>query len=324
MLNTPDFALTAAAWAQVAPGLGFTPKDYQLHLVRARLSDPHQRIVLLAQGVDQAPDLILKHSISGQQQKHFNNGVAAHLRAVEVFAGQGAMHVPALLHSDPDAQFLVMEAIAGQTAHDLIADDDAQRSTVLRACGSWMRHWHAQTYERDNQINPNVMQKTLRGLQGSVTSDARQVVGRRAFLRCAAVVQDMSEQARGQTTKLSATHGDMNLRNLIIGPKGTYGIDFGAIHTAPIGHDLARFIANFANFFYPADAQDGDRAWFDEDLDAFFAGYGGGGRNDPSFTYLLRMQIIKDWASIPKDTGARNALHRHRWAGIQLLSTILF
>lgn len=324
ILAQPDFSHTAAQWAAASPALGFGPADHSLHLIRARLSDPHQRVVLLAQGEGDLPDLILKHSLGGQQQKHFDNGVAAHRRAFDMFVGADKMHVPALLHVDETAQFLVMETAIGETAHDLIADGGADRAAVLQACGAWMGHWHAQTYERENPINPNTVQKSLRTLRGNVENDTRDIVGRRAFLTCAAVVDDMAENARGQMTKLAATHGDMNLRNLIIGPKGTYGIDFGAIHTAPIGHDLARFIANFANFFYPLDGQDGDGAWLDDDLDAFFAGYGADGRNDPSFIYLLRMQIIKDWASIPKDTGARNALHRHRWAGIQLLSTFLF
>lgn len=324
VLATPDFASTAAQWARAAPALGFDLVDHDLHLVRARLSDPHQRVVLLAQGKGDAPDLILKHSLVGQQQKHFDNGVAAHIRAVGVFEGDDTLHVPALLHVDPDSQFLVMEAADGQTAHDLIADDSTKRAVVLQACGAWMGHWHRQTFERDNPINPNVVQKSLRGLRDKVVSGDRAVVGRRAFLECAAVVDDMAEAARGQVTKLAATHGDMNLRNLIIGQQGTFGIDFGAIHTAPIGHDLARFVANFANFFYPMDAADGDAQWLKDDLDAFFAGYGADGRNDPAFRYLLRMQVIKDWASIPKDLEARNALHRHRWAGIRILSTILF
>ena len=241
-----------------------------------------------------------------------------------MFEGEDALHVPALLHVDPDAQFLVMQAAEGQTAHDLIADYDINRATVLQACGAWMGHWHRQTYERDNRVNPNVVQASLRGLRDKVVSGERAVVGRRAFLDCAIVVDDMAEAARGQVTKLAATHGDMNLRNLIIGPQGTHGIDFGVIHTAPIGHDLARFIAHFANLFYPEDAVDGEKQWLEDDLDAFFAGYGSDGRNDPAFRYLLRMEIIKDWAKVPKDPANRGAHDRHRWMGIKFLSTFLF
>jgi len=324
VLATPDFALTAAQWARTAPALGFALADHDLHLIRARLTDPHQRVVVLAQGRGDAPDLILKHTLAGQLYKHFDNGVVAHVRAVKVFDGEGRLHVPALLHVDPDAQFLVMQAADGETAHDLIADDSTKRAAVLQACGAWMGHWHRQTYERDNPINPTVVQKSLRSLRDQVASHDRGIVGRRAFLERAAVVDDMAEAARGQVTKLAATHGDMNLRNLIIGPQGTYGIDFGAIHTAPIGHDLARFFSNFANFFYPTDAADGDARWLENDLAAFFAGYGADGRNDPAFRYLLRMEIIKEWAKVPKDPAKRDAHHRHRWTGIQLLSTFLF
>jgi hypothetical protein len=59
-------------------------------------------------------------------------------------------------------------------------------------------------------------------------------------------------------------------------------------------------------------------------LYAFFAGYGSDGRNDPAFRYLLRMEIIKDWAKVPKDPANRGAHDRHRWMGIKFLSTFLF
>tara|TARA_B110000503_G_C6932476_1_gene323393 strand:- start:523 stop:633 length:111 start_codon:yes stop_codon:yes gene_type:complete len=36
------------------------------------------------------------------------------------------------------------------------------------------------------------------------------------------------------------------------------------------------------------------------------------------------MEIIKDWAKVPKDPAKRNVHDRHRWMGIKLLSTFLF
>ncbi|MEJ6745352.1 MAG: hypothetical protein QNK98_01035 [Yoonia sp.] len=65
VLTTPDFALTAALWDRTAPALGFVLTDHDLHLIRARFSDPHQRVVILAQGHGDIPDLILKHSLAG-------------------------------------------------------------------------------------------------------------------------------------------------------------------------------------------------------------------------------------------------------------------
>ena len=103
VLVTPDFASTAAHWVRTASVLGFALSAHDLHLVRARLTDPHQRAVLLAQVKGDVPDLILKHSLAGQQQKYFDNDIAAHVRAVGVFEDDDTLHVPALLHVDPDA-----------------------------------------------------------------------------------------------------------------------------------------------------------------------------------------------------------------------------
>ena len=324
LLATPDFSATAAVWAEVSPALGYGTARQTLHLVRARLSDAHQRVVVLAIGQGGAPDLILKHSLSGQERQHFDKGVAAHRRAAQAFDTAPRMHVPDLLYVVPERQFLVMEAAEGKTAFDLIADDETTRAEVLWACGAWMRHWHDGTYDRDNPINPNVVQKSLRGLRDRVATGKRQVARPRAFLACAALVDEMAEAARGHVTKLASTHGDLNLRNFIIGPEGTTVIDFGANHTVPISHDLARFVVNYANFFYPQDAVLANADWFERDLDIFFDGYGADGRDDPSFRYLLRMQIIKDWSNSPARLSDRNALHRHRWDGIQLLASFLF
>jgi len=326
MLN-PETALAGAqaAWAEIAPRIKLDPSAYALSMVRARLKEKAKRIVVRLESPDQ-PTLILKQNLDGVHRNHFQNSILAHRRAMEVFDGQENNHVPGLLYVDEGRQLAVMEHAPGYTAHDAIglALSANDRAYVLRACGAWMEHWHKTTYVRDNKVNPNAMQKFVGSQLKRVDEGALMVPEKASFQAFADAALKTAEKMRGKVTKLSATHGDMNSRNLILGPEGTFGLDFGAIHNAPIGHDLARFFVNFANFHFPQDAEPGDPTWLAQDHDSFFEGYGKMHQEDPSFHYLMRTQVLKEWASIPKDPEKRNNLHKRRWKGTKLLAQLLY
>ena len=326
MLN-PETALAGAqsAWAEIAPRIKLDPSAYALSMVRARLKDKSKRIVVRLESPEQ-PTLILKQNLDGVHRNHFQNSVLAHRRASEVFEAEKNNHVPRLMYVDDGRQLVVMEHAPGYTAHDAIglAISASDRAYVLRACGAWIGHWHKSTYVRENKINPNAMQKFVGSQISRVEDDALLVPEKQSFVAFANSALETAEKMRGKETMLASTHGDMNARNLILGPEGTYGIDFGAIHNAPIGHDLARFFVNFANYHFPEEAQPKDPTWLAQDHDSFFEGYGAKHQEDPSFHYLMRTQVLKEWASIPKDPGKRNNLHKRRWKGIKLLAQLLY
>ena len=326
MLN-PEVALAGAqaTWAEIAPRLKLNPKDYALSMARARLRHKSKRIVVRLESTTQ-PTLILKQNLDGVQRNHFNNGVLAHKRALEVFKGQTDLHVPELYYVDEGRQLIILEHASGYTAHDAmnLAISAEDRAYVLRACGAWMGHWHNYTQVRDNKITPNAMQKFVTSQMDRVESGALDVPDPSQFVDCVKKTLATAEAARGKITVLAATHGDMTLRNLILGPEGTYGIDFGAIHNAPIGHDLARFFVSLANFHFPDDATQDDPSWLAKDHADFFDGYGVQHQDDPSFYYLMRTQVLKEWASIPKDPSKRNKQHERRWIGTKLLAELLF
>lgn len=326
MLN-PEVALAGAqaTWAEIAPRLKLDPKDYALSMARARLHDKSKRIVVRLESTTQ-PTLILKQNLDGVQRNEFTNGVLAHKRALEVFEGHADFHVPKLYYVDEGRQLMILEHAAGYTAHDAmnLSITPKDRAYVLRACGAWIGHWHNFTQTRDNKITPNAMQKFVTSQMDRVKSGALTVPDPSRFVDCAEKTLAIAEAARGQITMLAATHGDMTPRNLILGPDGTFGIDFGAIHTAPIGHDLARFFVSLANFHFPDDATQGDPNWLAKDHADFFEGYGIQHQDDPSFYYLMRTQILKEWAGIPKDPGKRNKQHKRRWSGTKLLVELLF
>ena len=326
MLN-PETALAGAqaAWAEIAPRLRLDPTAYALSMVRARLKDKAKRIVVRLEAKEHET-LILKQNLDGVHRNHFQNSILAHKRAAEVFADHPELHVPKLLYVDEGRQLMLIEHAPGYTAHDALglAVSPKDRAYVLRECGAWIGHLHSSTRVRENGINPNAMKKFVTNQKKRVDEGLLSVPETSRFLECADATIEIAEAARGQKTTLAATHGDMNTRNLILGPEGTFGLDFGAIHNAPIGHDLARFFVNFANFYFPDDRAANDPSWLAEDHQNFFEGYGIEHQADPSFHYLMRTQVLKDWASIPQNPSSRNALHARRWEGIQRLISLLF
>lgn len=312
-------------WSDVAPHVGYDPKEYELSIVRHRTQEKSARIVVQLQDA-YGPALILKHDLVAGHINHFRNGVEAHKRALTVFAGHDNLHVPDLIHVDEDRRVLVMEYAQGDTAFDAMrfALMPQDRSNILRSCGKWVGYWHRQTYQRENTINPDTMKSHLSGQRDRVESGELKVAKPDEFVGLSNKTIKMAEAARGHTTRLAATHGDLNLRNLVLGPNGVYGLDFGAVHDAPIGHDLARFIINFASFYFPDGTSSKTIDWLLQDITDFFEGYGSEHRDDPSFNYLMRSQLLKEWLTIPKSVGARNGVHQRRWKGIKLLSSLLF
>jgi len=326
MLN-PETALAGAeaAWRDIAPRLQLPAEQYALTMLRARLKDKAKRIVVRLEAKDQ-PTLILKQNLDGVHRNQFNNAVAAHRRAQEVFDGQAENHVPKLLYVDEGRQLLIMEHAPGFTTHDALelAFNAKDRAYVLRAAGAWLGHWHQSTWVRDNEINPNAMKKFVTSQKERVQTGVLAVPNPDYFISCADKALKTAEASRGMITQLCATHGDMNIRNIVVGPDGTFGLDFGAVHNAPIGHDLARFFVNFANFHFPDDASAGDPTWLAKDHKSFFEGYGLEFSEDPSFHYLMRTQVLKEWASIPKDPSKRSKLNKRRWSGTKLLAELMF
>ncbi len=327
MMLTPDTALAEVQtiWSEVAPRLNLDPSAYSASIARAKLKDKNPRVVVRLEG-EGLPSLILKQYLDPSFIEHFRNGVQAHQRAMEAFAGQSEMGVPKLQLVDEDRLVCVMDHVAGYTAQDALglAISQSDRAYILRACGAWLGHWHRATFVRENQITPNVMQKFVTAQRDRVEEGTLKVPDPKRFITCSNKALETAEAARGKVTRLAITHGDMNMQNLILGPDGTFGLDFGAIHNAPIGHDLARFFVNFASYHYPDDSSGREAEWLTRDHNAFFEGYAADAQEDPSFHYLMRTQVLKDWSTIPRSPGKRNALHQRRWRGLKILADLLF
>ncbi len=310
------------SWRRAALAIGTPPDAYTPHVLKVRIKDSISRIVMLFQSLEY-PDLVLKQSYPPEHINHFRNGVQAHQRAASLLRDHPDLDVPALRHVDEETCTILMDHVPGRTVHDLL--DLAElgledRHQVLGQAGRWIRAYHDATHAGTRQLNPTRMLEHADRMIGNVRSGSHLVPRRREFLKFADCIHPLAEAVRNREIHISATHGDLHLRNIMIHGQRVTGLDFGSVHNAPVGHDLARFLVNLGNFFHdPAPESQG--GFLDgADATAFFAGYGPEFQHDPALTYLFPIQILTDWCALPKQRVDRNPLHQRRLKGVLLLT----
>jgi len=310
-------------WERVAENLGLDQSLFTSKIIRSRINEGSPRIVMRIDGPDH-PQFVFKMGLNPSKADVLKHEVAAQKYATGLFLNDDKFHVPEIIHVDEVNQILLMEHVEGLTAHDnlLLGKSSEGRANVLCQCGQWIGKLHERSKIRENIVNPNAVIKHLRSMKEKVDTGVVRVAGRKKYLSYVPKAIEMAETARGKITTLATAHGDMNLRNIVLGPKGVSVFDFNDTKILPIGHDLARFFVAFGNFFFPNGSKSTD--WFETDLNSFFEGYGPQHRFDPSFTYLMGVQILNDWAKIPKKKEMRNNLHVRRWAGLQTLAQLVF
>lgn len=187
-----------------------------------------------------------------QNEKFHRREVAALRGWVPGLGGAG----PRLVAADPESRAIVVTAVEGRPLHGMVLTG-AEERTVFEAIGALAARVHA---------SPLALQEVAgaRAPAGPYDRMERQLEAARALLepgdeeRVRAAVA--TAQASGPLPPV-VTHGDLQLRNLLLGSDGTVRvIDFERSEPQPCVRDFVRFLDRFE-----------DR----EDLaTAFFTGYG--------------------------------------------------
>lgn len=251
-------------------------------------------------------DVVLKGDTTGATGDGFARAVAGHRFALDKMGPQA---VPEILSVDEATRSMVLPHIQGQSAQQMLelaelGLTDAQK--IMRSCGTWLGQFHRATQSERRKINPTSMVNWLGTMRSRVETRAIDVPRRDLFLACAEQIPALAEDARGAPSLAAVTHGDMHLRNLLITDHGAVGIDFGPTREVNIGHDLSKLLARY-------------HGWFDPDpncapVQAFWQGYGTdlAALARPAVSYLLPIQLLKDWCDIPKRREDRREGQQHR------------
>lgn len=313
-------------WPDLIKKIGLSPSNYEPETIKLRTVPGSSRIVILLIGKG-VKNLIFKTEYPLENHESFQTEIEGHKRAYEALKNEEFLHIPNILIVDAETQSQIIEFAPGRPVHELFDLAEVglmDRHEILERCGAWISAFHQKTFVRFNPINPDVMLKSMAWHDEAVKSRRLEVPRRDLFMEYAAKIPAIAETIRGQETRVSATHGDLHLRNLLLDNKDVFGIDFSAMREVPTAHDVAKFLIRYGTYFYDDLDRDGTDPFSPGDLDAFYQGYGEQYREDPALTYLLPIELLMEWALIPKDKSDRPPTAQKRLHGILRMGQIMF
>ncbi|SFB04605.1 Predicted kinase, aminoglycoside phosphotransferase (APT) family [Poseidonocella pacifica] len=285
---------TEEVWARIAADCGIEASRYHVRREWRKRDARRDHLVQIYASSDH--EVVFKQ-IYRPKDEGFATALAAQKRACVAMGGDSAS-VPRVLAASSKDRAMIMAAVPGETAQaHLEAGGDA--AEVLERAGRWIAAFHRASGPEARTFQPRFMRDHIAHLLGQLDRNEIAVANPRLFKRHAGDCIALASNFEGRETMSSATHGDMNLRNILLdGPKSA-GIDFTALHSAPVGFDIARLLLHFTGLHAdPAQIPEG-HVVPPEALAGFFRGYTLVGPEDPSVGYLLRVRLLMDWVSIP-------------------------
>ena len=206
-----------AIWPRLIHELGLSPSNYDPETIKLRTIHGSSRIVILLSGKG-VKNLIFKAEYPVGSPKNFQTEIDGHKRAYAAMQNADHLHIPDILITDTATQSQIIEFAPGRPAHELFDLAEiglGDRHEILERCGAWISTFHQNTFVRFNPVNPDAMLKSMAWHEDAVKSRKLEVPRRDLFLEYAARIPAVAETIRGQETRISATHGDMHLRNLL-------------------------------------------------------------------------------------------------------------
>lgn len=249
--------------------------------------------------------VILKRAFLPEDPGEVEGILGALHEARQALSGDPVNAVPEVLASDTEARAYLMDFAPGRPLRDLF-EESSVHAPLLRRAGAWLAAYHRGTVSERREYRPHFMARHLEKLAGQAESGARRVRQAKRFAKLARRVAQLEEVYAGRETVIAAKHGDLNTRNLLFDGGQLTCLDFQPRSTAPVGHDIARLLVNYASTAADIDRVPPGEVLPPEALAAFFEGYDLIGPDDPSVGFLLRVQVMTDWNRLPARRSLNN------------------
>ncbi len=316
----PDrmFDHAAQVWPRLMEEAGIAGRGAVVAVVVERRTPTLEHVILHLRGAA-GQDLIFKQIFRPSDAAHFAGIVAAQDRAAQRMAGNPFARVPAVLAVDHGAQAVLMEKVPGETVQRLI-DGGVDVRTVLRDAGRWMAAFHRDPAMERRPFRPHFMADHLGLLARQIEAGEKRVPARGDFLRHVAAVRAMAPRFAGMTGLSTVRHGDLHTRNIILCEGRAWGIDFHPPGSAPVGFDIARFLMDHSERQALMETIPPGHAAPPEAVAAFFEGYDLVPPDDAGVTFLLRVRMLTNWASMPQSRTAMNLSQMTRFARLRALA----
>lgn len=288
-------ALSEQSFAALAQDAGIDPIGYRPG-ERWRKEDRTRSHVVVRFDAADRPSLIFKQTHRPADISEFQKRVAAHELAEQALSGSTTLTVPRMLAADLERRCLLMNYFPGQTLLDLCRVTE-NHEPLMRRAGQWLSAFHERTFEQERVFQPKFMANHMLHLVDQIEAGERSVHSKRRFIELAHLVQDL--QTVGTTpSKIAGKHGDMNIHNIMMSDDQVAGFDFSEAQTAPVGYDIARILLNYMQSVGDIDALPRGHVVPPSIWQAFFEGYSFVPPDDPSLSFLTRIQILTDWNRI--------------------------
>ncbi len=307
-------------WPELAKQAGLDPSGWQSSVI-SRRSDARLARIVLRMTDQTGQSVVLKYLASPHAPESFGESVAAHLAAQEAFP----TGVPKILAVDLQNQSYVMDFAPGVSLSDALKTSaPVAQNALLQKAGAWLASYHRATAADRRTFQPKFTLNYLRQILKEAQSGERQIADFDAFETCANHL--LSNQARfeNRETIAAQSHGDLHMRNLIMGTDRCLGIDFAKAPVVPVGHDIGRLLADYAILRAPHTRIDKGSVLPEFALNAFFDGYDFAPANDPSVQLIMRHRILAEWWGLPTAAERRSLAQQTRLDRIMSLAPRVF
>lgn len=301
----------------LALAAGLPAQGWDMNVLSRRQDAMMDRVVLSVDQPGYGP-MILKAVFAPVDPDAFAAALEAQSAAARCVGG-----VPAVLASDTAAQVALMERAPGQTLFDLCVDhpiEDHARS--LRAAGRWLADFHRAAGTEPRNFRPDFTLGYVTEMAQAVSRGDRQIPQKPLFLSAVEWLNTNAPVGAQCRTVAAQSHGDLNMRNLLVDGDRVSALDFQPARFVPVGHDIVRLALHYGAFC-PTDHDSGE-VMPGIDLDPFFEGYDLTGPWDHTLPFLARVRLLDDWTRIPKRQEDRSFAQQRRWRGIVKLAKAAF
>ncbi len=302
-------------WPELASQMGEDPGSWTAKVIAKRSDSRVQMVVLSLNKADRR--LVLKWQKSPIATEDFAKSIHVQIQAAEVFE----TGVPAVHAIDLERQACVMDFAGGLPL--AVAIQNGTPEEKLQQAGQWLDRFHRTGLAEPRVFQPKYTINYLRQILTEINQGIRTVLDRSQFERCAAALIDRQPVFEGRVTQAATPHGDLHMRNLIMGEVVT-GIDFRGGNPVPVGHDIGRLLADVAILWADHATVPPGQVLPSPLMDAFFAGYTLVGPDDPSVQLLMRHRFLAEWWGLPADIDRLSMAQFRRWQGIQSLYPRIF
>lgn len=318
MVLTPMADEAARLWPRLMAAAGITPEGAVVLAQKATTTRTLEHLLVHLQTA-QGRGLVFKMIRRPADPARFDGIVQAQREAATRLSAHPFARVPAILAVDQDARAMLMDRVKGDTVQALL-ELGADPAQALAQAGRWMSAYHDTPLAERRPFRPHFMADHLGHLAAQITRGEKRVPARVAFLRHVAAIRAMAPDFAARPGLSSVRHGDLHMRNILLGPDQAHGIDFNPPGTSPVGFDIARFLVDYAERLAPIEAIPQGHVVPPAALRAFFSGYDLVPADDAGVTFLLRVRLLSNWSALPPSRLAMSLSQMGRLARLRAIA----